>query len=900
MALVSGEQEYSSPAKRIKLDQTQHLSNSNVELDFGTYSAPIKNVHEVIEGQYSVTAEVLSSIDSGYNEMSSASCSDNSGQSGSSGLETTVFSSQKDSSNDVCGDCGKEEEEEEDDDEKDEVSSTVSNLSNLSGLSDLSGQEWKPMAGPMSWVQKQRLIGVNPRNILSQLMGDNSHIPPTMDDLTLWKIIVNILSEPPRRQKLRHVNTLLDVVRLLKGAKKIIVLTGAGVSVSCGIPDFRSRDGIYSRLALDFPDLPDPQAMFDIQYFSQDPRPFFKFAREIYPGQFKPSPCHRFIKMLEKHNKLLRNYSQNIDTLEQVAGIQNVIECHGSFATASCTRCKYKVTADAIRDDIFAQKIPLCPRCSNNATSHTIDNERYSDDYKELVKQGIMKPDIVFFGEGLPYQFHESMAVDKDKCDLLIVIGSSLKVRPVALIPSSVPSSVPQILINREPLPHFNFDVKLLGDSDVIINQLCHMLGDDWSEACWCPEPLVEAKHLLPSIHSRRSSYDNTWNGRHKITGQSSSKSTVDRGPRSKLNIEPPGQAASISSTAAGVMNRDIVTDGNYSPYTGDHGSNVESSEADSLQMSIDSGMGMSADSSSSGMKERHMSVDSSTRDSGVCFSADSPVDNRNFSMIDSSKECSQESTDLQCEIRCMPCGVSSCSSNRNNRDKDSHVDSSLKQSPADSTSQGKQYTVLIDSTSMLQEAEPEHNECCHSPKDSTSIHPASADSTFGNGRVTSSSVSVCASVNNRQLSVDSMRDSGIGDGTNSVDSSASCGASPMASKEHHMSVDSSDEAPKCEDDIEALRACWQPKIRESLASRLPEDSYYFMQPNTYIFPGAEVFYDPDDTEHSVYSGSGSSSSDSSDSGSNASDDSDGEDAEADPWDSTATPGEKVTMGRSP
>jgi NAD-dependent deacetylase sirtuin 1 len=48
-------------------------------------------------------------------------------------------------------------------------------------------------------------------------------------------------------------------------------------------------------LAIDFPDLPDPQAMFDIQYFSQDPRPFFKFAREIYPGQFKPSPCHRYV-----------------------------------------------------------------------------------------------------------------------------------------------------------------------------------------------------------------------------------------------------------------------------------------------------------------------------------------------------------------------------------------------------------------------------------------------------------------------------------------------------------------------------------------------------------------------------------------------------------------------------
>lgn len=81
---------------------------------------------------------------------------------------------------------------------------------------------------------------------------------------------------------------------MIVGAQNIMVLTGAGVSVSCGIPDFRSRDGIYVRLAIDFPDLPDPQAMFDIHYFSQDPRPFFKFARDIYPGKFKPSPCHRY------------------------------------------------------------------------------------------------------------------------------------------------------------------------------------------------------------------------------------------------------------------------------------------------------------------------------------------------------------------------------------------------------------------------------------------------------------------------------------------------------------------------------------------------------------------------------------------------------------------------------
>lgn len=95
--------------------------------------------------------------------------------------------------------------------------------------------------------------------------------------------------------------------------------------------------------------------------------------------------------------------------------------------------------------------------------------------FRKLVASGIMKPDIVFFGEGLPDTFHEAMAVDKSQCDLLLVIGSSLKVRPVALIPSSLPPHVPQILINREPLPHCHFDVELLGDCDVIINHLCRL-----------------------------------------------------------------------------------------------------------------------------------------------------------------------------------------------------------------------------------------------------------------------------------------------------------------------------------------------------------------------------------------------------------------------------------------
>ncbi|KAF7273784.1 hypothetical protein GWI33_013539 [Rhynchophorus ferrugineus] len=450
-------QEYESSAKRIKIDfgetNVSELCNSN---GFSCFSTSTTGPIDITEG-------IGTDCDSGYEASTMES------------LPTpSHHTSPHTDAGDLQVDTPQESLDVEDDDDN---TSTVSHLSELSGLSDLSGQDWKPMASNIVWIQQQIQKGVNPRDVLTGLGVDLDHIPRYMDDGTLWKIVINMLAEPPKRNKLRHVNTLDDVVRLLKGAQKIIVLTGAGVSVSCGIPDFRSRDGIYSRLAIDFPNLPDPQAMFDISFFSQDPRPFFKFARDIYPGKFKPSPCHRFIKLLEKHHKLLRNYTQNIDTLEKEAEIERVIECHGSFATATCTKCEHKVNADKIRDIVLAQKIPLCEKCHLNAanSASTDDFGCEGTDYKDLVLSGIMKPDIVFF-----------------------VIGSSLKVRPVALIPSSLPANVPQILINREPLPHCHFDIELLGDCDAIINHICRLLGQNWEEGVYTSEVLTEVTELLP------------------------------------------------------------------------------------------------------------------------------------------------------------------------------------------------------------------------------------------------------------------------------------------------------------------------------------------------------------------------------------------------------------------
>ena len=199
--------------------------------------------------------------------------------------------------------------------------------------------------------------------------------------------------------------------------------------------------------------------MFDIEYFTQDPRPFFRFAKEIWPGQYQPSLSHYFIAELERQDKLLRNYTQNIDSLEHLCPITRLIQCHGSFSSATCRICRHSVKSDEIKSEIIQQKIPHCPKCP------------------EDVHDAILKPDIVFFGESLPEDFHQTISVDKDKCDLLIIMGSSLKVKPVSLVSELLPSHIPQILINRERLPHKTFDIELLGNCDVIINEICLRLA---------------------------------------------------------------------------------------------------------------------------------------------------------------------------------------------------------------------------------------------------------------------------------------------------------------------------------------------------------------------------------------------------------------------------------------
>lgn len=106
---------------------------------------------------------------------------------------------------------------------------------------------------------------------------DENSLPS--DPNQLLSLLLTLLAEPAPRRRLRRINSLEKVLSLLSTCTSILVITGAGISVSCGIPDFRSRDGIYARLSRDYPDLSSPQAMFDMSYFKRNPIPFFKFAK---------------------------------------------------------------------------------------------------------------------------------------------------------------------------------------------------------------------------------------------------------------------------------------------------------------------------------------------------------------------------------------------------------------------------------------------------------------------------------------------------------------------------------------------------------------------------------------------------------------------------------------------
>ncbi|KAI9106148.1 zinc finger protein [Phlyctochytrium arcticum] len=332
---------------------------------------------------------------------------------------------------------------------------------------------------------------------------------------------LNIIPEP-------SLHAIAQYIKENK-VKQILVLTGAGISTSAGIPDFRSPGtGLYDNLKKY--NLPYPEAIFDISYFRRNPQPFFTLARELYPGTFRSTPCHYFIRLLQDKGILLRNFTQNIDTLERIAGVREevLVEAHGSFAGAACAGkttvtslpklasslasasgndslaspplliesdqdssddddtykvvhpgCGKVFSTDSIRERIFKGEIPICDSC-----------------------QGYIKPDIVFFGEQLPPKFHEAVATDFFKTDLVIIIGTSLQVAPFSQLINLVPATVPRLLINREivgiePVSQTRgFD--FTGDRHKYRRDAVFLGGCD--DGCWALAELLGWKEELQSL----------------------------------------------------------------------------------------------------------------------------------------------------------------------------------------------------------------------------------------------------------------------------------------------------------------------------------------------------------------------------------------------------------------
>ncbi|XP_042191035.1 NAD-dependent protein deacetylase sirtuin-3 isoform X2 [Callorhinchus milii] len=256
---------------------------------------------------------------------------------------------------------------------------------------------------------------------------------------------------------------LQDVAALIRNrhCRNIVVMAGAGISTASGIPDFRTPGtGLYDNL--EEYNVPYPEAIFDESYFVHNPLPFFSLAKKLYTENYKPNYIHYFLRMLHEKGLLLRLYTQNIDGLERMAGIPSIkmVEAHGTFLTASCSSCRSPYPASKAKAEILSDKIPKCKRCT-----------------------GIVKPDIVFFGEDLPKRFHSLYRKDFYKSDLLIVMGTSLEIEPFAGIVNSVQPNVPRLLLNRDPVGPFQgkclkkTDVRALGDLTKSIQLFVDMVG---------------------------------------------------------------------------------------------------------------------------------------------------------------------------------------------------------------------------------------------------------------------------------------------------------------------------------------------------------------------------------------------------------------------------------------
>ena len=196
--------------------------------------------------------------------------------------------------------------------------------------------------------------------------------------------------------------SLDKAIRALDRAGHAVAFTGAGISVESGIPPFRGENGLWSRY--------DPHVL-DLDYFYRQPEKSWKVITDIFYrffGTASPNAAHYALAEMQKHNRLQSIITQNIDNLHQQAGSSDVIEFHGNSQRLRCRQCQKAFAPQ----DIDLGAGPWCPDCS-----------------------GLLKPDFIFFGEQIPPQAYERSFQEAERCDVLLVVGSTGEVMPAALVP---------------------------------------------------------------------------------------------------------------------------------------------------------------------------------------------------------------------------------------------------------------------------------------------------------------------------------------------------------------------------------------------------------------------------------------------------------------------------------
>jgi NAD-dependent deacetylase len=206
---------------------------------------------------------------------------------------------------------------------------------------------------------------------------------------------------------------------LLRERQPCVVLTGAGVSTESGIPDFRSPTGIWADV--------DPYEVASIRAFRRDPARVWSFYRERIHllRDAEPNAAHRALAELERRGLVRAVITQNIDTLHSRAGSREVVEVHGSIRSARCLGCLWTEPADNVLAQLETSDVPLCPQCGE-----------------------VLKPGVVMFGELLPADAIDRATQLARGARLLVVVGSSLEVWPVAGLPLEAQAFA---IVNRGP-----------------------------------------------------------------------------------------------------------------------------------------------------------------------------------------------------------------------------------------------------------------------------------------------------------------------------------------------------------------------------------------------------------------------------------------------------------------